>query len=673
MSIELLPTVEKKGDTSKNSDSAKETGAKKEGGSLFDSLLKNATSGKGQSKTAVVQNQKETLENNKTSSKNSSIQKTETTTIDKAQIKQLSDELVEIVVEKAKTIKSKSELLEDEKQIKQKVEDLKESIKATVEDKTGQIKKAVEQIEKAVKPDTPAMDQLKKAVDQTQKAIKSESQIIEQPNDEKKTQKAIDQTQQVVEKSDEHTKQKITTATIEKIQENRSEIKKASQEIVKTVSVLDSQSDKTSKDKNLTVEEVSAKQSTTEGIKKAIDSSAELIGKISDEIEQDISQKSVQVKNDSKSFVEIETQSITKKTDQIKEAVEIVEKTVAKITFVSTQEIVKSIQELKKELEPKLSQYTQDDNEKSTITLQNSKDRSFLAANGFLQDQGSLKQKVSLQQLNDAKKNIMEEKTLQSVTKSANMLELNPKELEVEAIGKEGESKAELFSKNNKQINEMLHQQKSYNKLAINNQLETIQNQERMNTQAKVQEQKQEASSSINNSNQTQSTPKEAVVQIQVPQQTVETIQSKIIGAQQKMGSFMSDVARSMYLNYKPPFTAFRMNLNPENLGSIAVMMRASKADNSITVSMNMSSSNTMEAFTENRAALQNALQKQLGEGSNITLNFGMENGQNEQNSNGFLGDNSQNSQNQNQNKQSSSSNEDEQQGEQTTRSTDYM
>jgi hypothetical protein len=666
MSIELLPTVEKKSDTSKKSDSVKETGAKKEGGSLFDSLLKNAVSGKNQSKTAVVQNQKETLENNKTTSKNNTIEKTETTTIDKAQIKQLSDELVEIVVEKAKTIKSKSELLEDEKQIKQKVEDLKESIKATVEDKTGQIKKAVEQIEKAVKSDTPAVDQLKKAVDQTQKIIKSESQVVEQTHDEKKTQKAV-------EKSDEPSKQKITTATIEKIQENRSEIKKASQEIVKTVSVLDSQSDKISKDKNLTVEEVSAKQSTTEGIKKVIDSSAELIGKISDEIEQDVSQKSVQVKNDSKGFVEIETQSITKKTDQIKEAVEVIEKTVSKITFVSTQEIVKSIQELKKELEPKLSQYTQSDDEKSTITLQNSKDRSFLAANGFLQEQGSLKQKVSLQQLNDAKKNIMEEKTLQSVTKSANMLELNPKELEVEAIGKEGESKAELFSKNNKQINEMLHQQKSYNKMAINNQLETIQNQERMNTQAKVQEQKQEASSSINNSSQNQATPKEPVVQIQVPQQAVETIQSKIIGAQQKMGSFMSDVARSMYLNYKPPFTAFRMNLNPENLGSIAVMMRASKADNSITVSMNMSSSNTMEAFTENRAALQNALQKQLGEGSNITLNFGMENGQNEQNSNDFLGNSNQNSQNQDQNKQSSSSNEDEQQGEQTTRSTDYM
>jgi hypothetical protein len=278
-----------------------------------------------------------------------------------------------------------------------------------------------------------------------------------------------------------------------------------------------------------------------------------------------------------------------------------------------------------------------------------------------LQEQVAIKQKISLEQIDSAKKTILEDKTLQSVTKSANMLDLNPKELEVEAIGEKGESKAELFSKNNKQINEMLNQQKAYNKLAINNQLETVQNQEKGNVQqSKVQEQNQPVQ-------------KEQVVQLQVPQQAVETIQAKIIGAQQKMGSFMSDVARSMYLNYKPPFTAFRMSLNPENLGSIAVMMRASKADNSITVSMNMSSSNTMEAFTENKVALQNALQRQLGESSNITLNFGMQSEQNNQKGNDFLGQNNQNNQGQNNNSQNSSSNEDELESEQTTRTTDYM
>jgi hypothetical protein len=87
----------------------------------------------------------------------------------------------------------------------------------------------------------------------------------------------------------------------------------------------------------------------------------------------------------------------------------------------------------------------------------------------------------------------------------------------------------------------------------------------------------------------------------------------------------MSDVARSMYLNYKPPFTSFRMNLNPANLGSISIIMRASKSENSISVSMNMSNNATMEIFAENRSSLQSALQKQLGDSSSVSLNFNMQ------------------------------------------------
>ena len=49
-------------------------------------------------------------------------------------------------------------------------------------------------------------------------------------------------------------------------------------------------------------------------------------------------------------------------------------------------------------------------------------------------------------------------------------------------------------------------------------------------------------------------------------------IQSKkIIGAKQQMVTVMSDIARQMYENYKPPVTAFRINLNPTELGSIAI------------------------------------------------------------------------------------------------------
>ncbi|MDY3200140.1 MAG: hypothetical protein RBQ84_04230, partial [Arcobacter sp.] len=54
-------------------------------------------------------------------------------------------------------------------------------------------------------------------------------------------------------------------------------------------------------------------------------------------------------------------------------------------------------------------------------------------------------------------------------------------------------------------------------------------------------------------------------------------IHSKIIGAKQQMATMMSDIARQMYENYKPPVTVFRINLNPLELGSIAIMMKNDK------------------------------------------------------------------------------------------------
>ena len=120
-------------------------------------------------------------------------------------------------------------------------------------------------------------------------------------------------------------------------------------------------------------------------------------------------------------------------------------------------------------------------------------------------------------------------------------------------------------------------------------------------------------------------------IQITVPQSVTETIQNKIIGAQQKVGSFMNDVARSMYLNYKPPVTAFKMSLNPANLGNISIVIKSNKSTKAIDVNMNMNNNNTLDTFVDNRSALQNALQKQLNDGSSISLNFGMQDGNSDQ------------------------------------------
>jgi hypothetical protein len=123
------------------------------------------------------------------------------------------------------------------------------------------------------------------------------------------------------------------------------------------------------------------------------------------------------------------------------------------------------------------------------------------------------------------------------------------------------------------------------------------------------------------------STVKNDVVELNIPVNTTsQNIQTKIISARQHLSTMMSEIAQKMYQNYKPPVTAFKMNLNPNNLGSIAITMKNNKADKTMNISMNMSNNGTLEVFMENKNALHNALQKTFNDpSSNISLNFGMQ------------------------------------------------
>ena len=92
------------------------------------------------------------------------------------------------------------------------------------------------------------------------------------------------------------------------------------------------------------------------------------------------------------------------------------------------------------------------------------------------------------------------------------------------------------------------------------------------------------------------------------------------------MTSMMSDAARNMYENYKPPVTAFRINLFPSQLGHIAILMKNDK-ENTISISLNMSNSNTLDAFVDNQAMLKDALNKNFNNNQTIfNLDFNMEN-----------------------------------------------
>lgn len=134
-------------------------------------------------------------------------------------------------------------------------------------------------------------------------------------------------------------------------------------------------------------------------------------------------------------------------------------------------------------------------------------------------------------------------------------------------------------------------------------------------------------SSSNSNSNATTShdtnTP---VVNLQVPQNLALSIQNKIIGAKQQMSAMMSDMAKTMYENYKPPVTAFRINLMPANLGSIAILMKSNEKDNSLNISMNLSNSKTLDSFVEGESSLKDALNRTFnGSQTSFNLEFNMD------------------------------------------------
>ncbi len=110
-------------------------------------------------------------------------------------------------------------------------------------------------------------------------------------------------------------------------------------------------------------------------------------------------------------------------------------------------------------------------------------------------------------------------------------------------------------------------------------------------------------------------------------------IQSRIIGAKQQMSAMMSDIAKQMYENYKPPVTAFKINLNPLDLGSIAILMKNDK-HNGLTISMNVSNNVTLDTLIENQNVLKNSLNKTFDENTKFNLDFSSSNQNSNSNSN---------------------------------------
>jgi hypothetical protein len=251
--------------------------------------------------------------------------------------------------------------------------------------------------------------------------------------------------------------------------------------------------------------------------------------------------------------------------------------------------------------------------------------------------QKHIKDLASLQQKQDGLKNIKEGATIKDIEKSASILELNPKEAKVETKAKVSDVGNKSALNNNDKINN----DKILNKLAftqniLHEDLDTIDD-----TIVAV---KNQSNKIIHKEQIDKNT---ATLEVNVPASVVQTIQHKIIGAKQQMSQMMSDIARQMAQNYKPPVTTFKINLNPRGLGNIAVVMKSDKS-NGLNISLSMSNSSTMDTFIDNQTVLRTALSRNFDVQSQFTLEFNMQNNPNSQNQSNF---NQQSNQNDNSSK----------------------
>ena len=224
---------------------------------------------------------------------------------------------------------------------------------------------------------------------------------------------------------------------------------------------------------------------------------------------------------------------------------------------------------------------------------------------------GSQKNKINSQSLfnkNEAVSLLKDGSSMQAVKTSAEILDLGLEDMNIEQnidIGKVEVKKSDIESLTRKNLIDNLFLEKNVKSEEVKNLIT----------------QSVEASSALleNSLN----LADDATVNVNAPLSY--NIQSRIIGAKQQMSAMMSDIAKQMYENYKPPMTAFRINLNPLELGSIAILMKNDR-NSGLTISMNVSNNVTLDTMMENQNMLRNSLNKTFDEGTKFNLDFSSSN-----------------------------------------------
>src|SRR5574344_759799 len=232
----------------------------------------------------------------------------------------------------------------------------------------------------------------------------------------------------------------------------------------------------------------------------------------------------------------------------------------------------------------------------------NSKD---VASNIFLADQKNSLNNQLLFNKNEAVNILKNASTIEDIEKSANILDLDANNLEVEQnISSESLNDLSVDEK------EILDRKNILNSILNEKNIRSI-----------------DVRNLITNSIEASKALLEDTINIlddkilDIQPNLVNSIQSRIVGAKQQMASMMSDVARQMYENYKPPVTVFRMNLNPGDLGTISVLMKQDKSSG-LTINMSVSNIATLELLMENQNMLRNSLAKTFNDSANFNLDF---------------------------------------------------
>ena len=427
--------------------------------------------------------------------------------------------------------------------------------------------------------------------------IKSLDEVIEDLKSQNNLEEKLDSSKIVISKDDKSVEIiKEQEVLVKDINGNSLQIKDENTKVVELVT-----SEKTQDVSQIIVnientQELENKIQTSTILKDSLNSENILI--VQDEIVNDEAIKNEVIKNENKVISEnvliIQDEAIKSEDVKINNNTKVEQKLSLMDQLIQTNS--------KKDITTKIEEAVSLNPQSIEQTNKNSKD---VASNIFLAEQKNSLNNQLLFNKNEAVNILKNASTIEDIEKSANILDLDANNLEVEQnISSESLNDLSVDEK------EILDRKNILNSILNEKNIRSV-----------------DVRNLITNSIEASKALLEDTINIlddkilDIQPNLLNSIQSRIVGAKQQMASMMSDVARQMYENYKPPVTVFRMNLNPGDLGTISVLMKQDKSSG-LTINMSVSNIATLELLMENQNMLRNSLAKTFNDSANFNLDF---------------------------------------------------